>query len=192
MIRDKAYLGRRLLDNRHGNVADFLAKTKTTGAAVLIEIKTPCTDLLASAYRLDVYPWSTEISRALSQVLQQRSAVPRNVLQLREDSDEQLEADMPRCVVLAGNVAQQLDTLAKRRSFERIRDNLHGAGHWISRVVRTRERHSAAATRSIGLLSPKYCALTVPGATVRSSLIGCSMSVSRPLRRGKMRLHFRM
>jgi hypothetical protein len=126
VIRDKAYVGGKLLDNRHGNVADFLAKTKTTGAAVLIEIKTPCTDLLASAYRQDVYPWSAEISGALSQVLQQRSTLARDVLKLREDIDEQLEADMPRCVVLAGNVAQQLDTRAKRRSFERIRENLHG------------------------------------------------------------------
>lgn len=126
LIRDKAYVGGKLLDNRHGSVADFLAKTKTTGAAVLIEIKTPCTDLLASAYRQDVYPWSSEISGALSQVLHQRSAIVRNVLQLREDVDEQIDADMPRCVVLAGNVSQQLDTRAKRRSFERIRENLHG------------------------------------------------------------------
>jgi hypothetical protein len=126
VIGDKAYVGGKLLDNRHGSVADFLAKTKTTGAAVLIEIKTPCTDLLASAYRQDVYPWSAEISGALSQVLQQRSALARNVLQLREDIDEQLEADMPRCIVLAGNVSQQLNERAKRRSFERIRENLHG------------------------------------------------------------------
>jgi len=59
-------------------------------------------------------------------VLHQRSAIVRNVLQLREDVDEQIDADMPRCVVLAGNVSQQLDTRAKRRSFERIRENLHG------------------------------------------------------------------
>jgi hypothetical protein len=126
LIRDKAYVGGKLLDNRHGSVADFLAKTKTTGAAVLIEIKTPCTALLASEYRQDVYPWSSDISGALSQVLHQRSAMARDVLQLREDIDEQLEADMPRCVVLAGNVSQQLETRAKRRSFERIRENLHG------------------------------------------------------------------
>ena len=126
VMRDKAYVGGKLLDNKHGSVADFLAKTRTTGAAVLIEIKTPCTPLLASAYRQDVYPWSAEISGALSQVLQQRSQLARDVQQLREDIDEHLEADAPRCVVLAGNVAQQCDTRAKRRSFERIRENLHG------------------------------------------------------------------
>lgn len=126
VISDKAYVGGKLLDNRHGSVADFLAKTKTTGAAVLIEIKTPCTDLLASAYRQDVYPWSAEVSGAVSQVLLQRSALARNVLQLREDIDEQLEADIPRCIVLAGHVSRQLDSRAKRRSFERMRENLHG------------------------------------------------------------------
>jgi hypothetical protein len=126
VIRDKVYVVGKLLDNRHGSVADFLAKTKTTGAAVLIEIKTPCTDLLANQHRQDVYPWSSEISGALSQVLQQRSALARNVAQLREDTDEQLEADMPRCVVLAGNDSRELDSRAKRRSFEGIRENLHG------------------------------------------------------------------
>lgn len=58
--------------------------------------------------------------------LHQRSSLARDVLQLCKDFDEQLEADVPRCVVLAGIVSQQLDTRAKRRSFERIRENLHG------------------------------------------------------------------
>lgn len=127
IMRDKAYLGGKLLDNKHGTITDFLAKTKTTGAAVIIEIKTPCTDLLAtSAYRQDVYPWSSELSGALSQVLHQRSMLARDVQSLREDIDGQLEADMPRCVVLAGNVSSQLKLRARRRSFERIRENIHG------------------------------------------------------------------
>lgn len=127
VMRDKAYVGGKLLDNKHGTVTDFLAKTKTTGAAVIIEVKTPCTELLtANEYRQDVYPWSAELSGALSQVLHQRSSLARDVLKLREDIDEQLEADMPRCVVLAGTVSRQLTTRAKRRSFERIRENLHG------------------------------------------------------------------
>src|SRR2546429_1493742 len=62
IIRDKAYVGGKLLDNRHGSVADFLAKARATGAALIIEIKTPRTSLLASAYRQDVYPWSADIS----------------------------------------------------------------------------------------------------------------------------------
>jgi hypothetical protein len=127
VIRDKAYVGGKLLDNRHGSVTDFLAKTRTTGAAVIIEIKTPCTDLLAAnEYRQDVYPWSAELSGSISQVLHQRSLLARDVHNLREDIDEQLEADMPRCVVLAGTVSGQLATRARRRTFERIRENLQG------------------------------------------------------------------
>jgi hypothetical protein len=126
IIRDKAYVGGKRLDNAHGSIADFLAKTRTTGAALIIEIKTPCTDLLAPRYRPDIYPWSSELSGALSQVLHYRSSLTQNILQLRADVDEQLESDQPRCVVIAGNVSRELDTRSKRRSFERIRENLHG------------------------------------------------------------------
>lgn len=126
IIGEKAYVGGKKLDNLRGSIADFLAKTKTTGAALIIEIKTPCTPLLAAPYRRDVYPWSPHLSGALSQVLHYRSTLTRDILQLREDVDEQLESDLPRCVVIAGNLSKELDTRAKRRSFERIRDNLHG------------------------------------------------------------------
>jgi tRNA1(Val) A37 N6-methylase TrmN6 len=126
IIRDNAYVGGKRLSNSHGSLADFLAKTKTTGAALIIEIKTPRTNLLAQQYRQDVYPWSSELGGALSQVLHYRSTLTRSILQLREDVDEQLESDLPRCVVIAGNVSTELDTRSKRRSFERIRENLHG------------------------------------------------------------------
>lgn len=126
IIRDKAYVGGKRFDNAHGSIADFLAKTRTTGAALIIEVKTPCTRLLASPYRPEIYPWSSELSGALSQVLHYRSTLTQNILQLRAGVDEQLESDQPRCVVIAGDVSRELDTSPKRRSFERIRENLHG------------------------------------------------------------------
>lgn len=102
----------------------MLAKTKTTGEALIIEIKMPCTALLGPQYRQDVYPLSSELSGALSQVLHYRSALTRNILQLREDVEEQLESDLPRCVVIAGNVSKELDSRSRRRSFDRMHSHL--------------------------------------------------------------------
>lgn len=126
IVQDHAYVGGKRLDNRHGSVADFLAKTKTTNAALIIEIKTPCTALLGSEYRQDIYPLSRELSGALSQVLHYQSSLAGNIHQLRNGIDEHLESDMPRCVVIAGNVGTELDTGPKQRAFERWRENLHG------------------------------------------------------------------
>jgi hypothetical protein len=126
ILESEAYVGGKKLDNRHGSIADFLAKTKTTGAALIIEIKTPRTQLLALPYGQDIYPWSKDLSIALSQVLHYRSSLTQHVRELREGKHEDLESDVPRCIVIAGNVSKELNSTAKRRSFERIRENLLG------------------------------------------------------------------
>jgi len=47
IIRGKAYVGGKRYDNLHGNLVDFLGRVPSSGSAVLIEIKTPRTPLLA-------------------------------------------------------------------------------------------------------------------------------------------------
>jgi tRNA1(Val) A37 N6-methylase TrmN6 len=126
IVQNHAYVGGKKIDNRHGSIADFLAKTKTTNSALIIEIKTPCTALLGPQYRQDIYPWSRDLSGSLSQVLHYQSSLSRNILQLRDDTEEPLESDTPRGIVIAGNVSKELDSRAKRRSFEHLRERLHG------------------------------------------------------------------
>jgi hypothetical protein len=126
IVRKKAYVGGKLLDNSGGTVVDFLAKNQNTGAAVIIEIKTPGTPLLAREYRHDAYPWSWEVCGAISQVLHYQNSLTRDVVRLRQGVDDHLESDALRCLVIAGNVGEQLNTNAKKRSFERLRENLHG------------------------------------------------------------------
>ena len=48
VVDEKVYVGRKRLDNKHGNVVDLLG---TVPAAVLIEIKTPQMRLLGGRYR---------------------------------------------------------------------------------------------------------------------------------------------
>lgn len=126
LIRGKAYVGGKRLDNQHGNLADFLAKAQTTGGALLIEIKTPLTPLLGPEYRQDVYPPSRDLGGALSQVLHYKNNLQREIAQVREGVDERLEADEPRCLIIVGDTSAELSTGAKRRSFERLRERLTG------------------------------------------------------------------
>ncbi|MGQ0524111.1 MAG: DUF4263 domain-containing protein [Betaproteobacteria bacterium] len=50
IIKGKAYVGGKRYDNLHGNLVDFLGHAPSSGSAILIEIKTPKTPLLGSAY----------------------------------------------------------------------------------------------------------------------------------------------
>jgi hypothetical protein len=126
IVAGKAYVGGKRIDNRHGNIADILARAKTTGGALIVEIKAPSARLLGTEYRKDVYPFSTEISGAISQVLHYKASLQQEIKALRESIDERLESDEPRCLIIAGNTASELATSAKRRSFERLRERISG------------------------------------------------------------------
>ena len=69
-IKGKAYIGGKDLSNSGGNVVDFLFRTESSGAAVLVEIKTPQANLLGGKYRGGVFPPSTDLGGAISQVLE--------------------------------------------------------------------------------------------------------------------------
>lgn len=126
LIRNKAYVGGKRIDNQHGNLVDILAKVRVTGGALIVEIKTPVTPLLGPEYRTDVYPLSREVSGALGQVLHYKGSLQKEISAVREGVDDWLEADEPRCLVIAGNVRSELQTQVKRRSFERLRERLSG------------------------------------------------------------------
>lgn len=124
LIRGKAYVGGKDLSNTGGNVVDFLFRTESSGAAVLIEIKTPQADLLGGLYRDDVYPTSRELSGAISQVLEYRESLSAEMQSLVRKGECLSGAD-PQCVVIVGH-ARQLDSDGKKRSFERFRERLLG------------------------------------------------------------------
>lgn len=124
IIGKKMYVGGKELTNKGGNVVDFLARIKSTGSVVLIEIKTPQTKLLGAQYRNDAFPLSAELSGAVAQVLKYRQSLMREYDSLvRRDSGTLLGE--PRCLVVAGNTSQ-LTTPGMRESFELHRDRLQG------------------------------------------------------------------
>jgi len=126
VIEEKAYVGGKRLDNKHGNVVDFLGSVPATGSAVLIEIKTPKTRLLGGAYRNGVYPPTTELSGAISQVLHYRETLLRELSALTQGRHALLTGAEPRCVVIIGNSAEFDGDDYRKGSFERIRERLFG------------------------------------------------------------------
>lgn len=125
IVSGKAYVGGKQYDNKHGNLADFLAKVTSSAAAVIIEIKTPVTPLLAPEYRQDVYPPSTEVSGALAQVLKYRDSFLLDFSAITREERTFISTE-PRCVVIAGCSERDLTDDAKKRSFERFRERLVG------------------------------------------------------------------
>jgi hypothetical protein len=125
VIGEKAYVGGKRLDNRHGNLADFLARAQTSGNPLIIEIKTPTTGLLGPVYRDEAFPLSHELSGAIAQVLKYRDSLAESVRHLSAADEVPMLGTEPRCLIIAGNF-ESLDSTAKRKSFERFRERLTG------------------------------------------------------------------
>lgn len=70
LIKGKAYVRGKDLCNTGGNVVDFLFRTESSGAALLVEIKTPQAHLLDANYRDRAFPpqsiWAVQSLRCSS------------------------------------------------------------------------------------------------------------------------------
>ncbi len=114
IIEEKAYVGGKQVTNKGGHVVDLLGMTETTRSAILIEIKTPTTPLLGSEYRKG-YPFSQDISGAITQVLRYRQTLMTEFFALTQDR-ALIVGDIP-CLVIAGH-SNQLDNAIKAECFD--------------------------------------------------------------------------
>jgi Shedu protein SduA, C-terminal len=126
IVKGKAYVGGKTYENLEGRVTDFLYKNRLTGNVAIIEIKTPCGDLLGSKYRNQVYPPSTELTGATTQVLDQRNLLCEEYRDLKLDTSAGAVPFNPRAVVLIGDIETQGVTGEKLRSFELFRNEMAG------------------------------------------------------------------
>jgi hypothetical protein len=126
IVKGKAYIGGKRLDNLHGHLVDFLARAESSGNALLVEIKTPATQLLGKEYRDGVHPPSRDFGGAVAQILEYRESLMQESHTLNQGESTPLLSTEPRCLVLIGNAAAQLTSEATRRSFERFRERLQG------------------------------------------------------------------
>ncbi len=120
------------VDGRGGQKGDYL--TSTVGDlsfTVLVEIKTPDTQLLQGEKEIRSGAWSLskQLTDALTQIQvnvdtwdKQGSRFPENIDKLEKDNVFTIQ---PKGVVVIGQLSQ-LDTRSKRETFQRFRKSLHG------------------------------------------------------------------
>lgn len=145
LIAEKAYVGGKRLDNRGGKIVDFLARAAATGG-LLIEIKTPTTRLLGKEYRDDIHPLSPDLSGAVAQVLRYRQSLTKNLSSLSQATGQPLTLGEPRCVVIAGAAATELNSQSLKNDFELLRERTSGV------TIITFDELLARVRQAIGIL----------------------------------------
>lgn len=123
----KVYVGGKSVEGVGGKEPDFLLKNEVTSHLLLVEIKTPDTDLLSKTpYRPpNVFAATRELSGSVTQVARYKDTFLHNYGNLRNETDEPFRLVDPKCMVVIGNTAQ-LDSEGKRESFEHFRRSLRG------------------------------------------------------------------
>jgi hypothetical protein len=121
-IKESAYVGGMTLDRKNAKLVDYLVSVDSSQEAALVEIKTPATRLLGARYRGTFSP-SPELSGAVMQALDYRRTLITKLDSLLEGTEVKVRAVAPRCVVVVGNGAVELNSEAKRTAFELFRRN---------------------------------------------------------------------
>ncbi len=123
LFRSKVYVGGKGFDRKGGKITDFLYKNALTGNLAVIEIKTHKTKLLnKKPYRgSSVFAMSEDLSGGIAQVLDQRNTLLQDFLQLKNETDEQVKAYNPKCILIIGQIKSL--TEEQKASFELIRSN---------------------------------------------------------------------
>lgn len=120
----KAFVGGKSLDNKGGNVCDFIYRNKMTQNVALIDIKTPCTEIVGKPYR-ETYSMSLDMSGAVNQVLNYRDELQKNFSTLTRDLEEAdtVRAFSPKCVVVIGKISTL--NAKQQKAFELYRNSFN-------------------------------------------------------------------
>lgn len=124
ILGNKAYVGGKDINNRGGNVIDFLCANNLTRNVVLVEIKTPVTRLLGAKYRGEIYNTSNELSGSVIQVTNYKNSLMQNYMMLAGSEEERFEVFDPQCIVIIGNIDSELTDRRQRKSLELFRMGL--------------------------------------------------------------------
>lgn len=123
IFQDKAYVGGKGMNNRKGNLCDFLYQNQLSQNVALIEIKTPQTRIVHGAYRNNAYSFTTEMSGAINQVINYRDSLIKTYNTLNGDDSKPFYAFSPKCVVVIGSLSA-LDK-GQMATFENFRNSLN-------------------------------------------------------------------
>jgi hypothetical protein len=121
-IQESAYVGGMTVDRKNARLVDYLFSEESSQEAVLVEIKTPATKLLGRRYRGTYLP-SPDLSGAVLQALDYRRTLSRKLISTLEGVNYKLNTFSPKCVVVIGNGARELENATQRAAFELFRSN---------------------------------------------------------------------
>jgi hypothetical protein len=127
---DKAYIGGKTLENKHGKIVDYLFNNSLTNDAIIIEIKRANENFLTNEYRDGIYKISPEISGAINQLLKYRLEYVQNFNhalctygQNGGDTSLHPNAYSPKCILISGKISE-LDSPNKKQSFSLFKNSL--------------------------------------------------------------------
>jgi hypothetical protein len=123
IMESKMYVGGTNASGSGGKTVDYAFINRNTNNTALVEIKNPCAKLLASEYR-GMYPPSSELAGAVTQVQNYKYQVLKNLPALKEDYGVFDAVNIPTYVI-TGNTAE-LTSDTHKRSFELYRKTLSG------------------------------------------------------------------
>lgn len=122
IFEDKAYMGGKSLNNHGGNLCDFICQNSLTQNVALVEIKTPCTEIIGGSYR-GTYSLSADMSGAINQVINYRDKLTKDYYAICHNSGNNFEVFSPKCLVLIGKISGL--TKEKIAALENFRNSLN-------------------------------------------------------------------
>jgi hypothetical protein len=124
ILKEKAYIGGKAIDNTRGNVVDFLYRNKITSNIILIEIKTPMTRLAGQHYRGNAFSMSPDLSGSVNQALTYKDEMQKSFYALSHSSGNQFQSFNPQSLIVVGSFENESLGTAGKRSFELFRNDL--------------------------------------------------------------------
>ena len=124
IIEEQPYMGGKAIDNKGASIGDFLFKSGTDNVSI-IEIKTPCTNLLGNEYRSGVYSPSKELTGSIVQIRKQKDGFVKEYNSIKIQSmkkGENFSAYDHKSYIIIGNT--QILTVEQNESFELFRNSL--------------------------------------------------------------------
>lgn len=125
--KDKANVGTGGFDS-HGGVCDYLLKNNITDNVTILEIKTPCTQIMnKTSYRdsIDTYAPYSDISGAVVQVMTYKDMLSKSYYVKKVEAKNTFCVFDPPCAIIAGRLSS-LTEEGQKKSFELFRNSLHG------------------------------------------------------------------
>ena len=121
LLEDEAFLGGKNIQNKKGNIIDFVYQNKLNSNILLIEIKTPKTKLIGKQYR-STYQISSELSGSVNQALNYKQSLMNEFHSINYNSENKIEATNPKSILIIGKISNL--NSSEKKAFELFRNEL--------------------------------------------------------------------